>query len=99
MEFTNYPGGLKANFQGGKLVGWFLDQEDGSTIRTDREIAPGSTEVAVKQAYRMERTDSTLGDEFYSDEKIGGFFAETPASSGDHKTVESLFAGTNCFFR
>ena len=93
MEFTDYPGGLKVNFQDGKLIGWFLAQEGGSEIKTDRDIAPGSTEADVGRAYRMERVDSTLGDEFYSDENIGGFFEETT------KKVDSLFAGTNCFFR
>lgn len=97
MEFTDYSGGLRANFQDSKLVGWTLSrEEDESSVMTTMNVGVGTSEQDVKKAYSVQQmTDSTLGDEFYTSDGVGGFFT----SNGSGKVVESLFAGTNCFFR
>ncbi len=97
IEFTDYPGGLRVNFQDSKLVGWTLwRDEDERSVLTSKGIGVGTSEQEVAEAYSIERmTDSTLGDEFYSSDGVGGFLTQ----NGTGKVVESLFAGTTCFFR
>ena len=98
MEFTHYPGGLTLNFQDGKLVGWTLTSSaQPGGIATASGIGPGSPASAAIEALAATAIDdSTLGDEFYSDaNSIGGFFA----GEGAARTVDSLYAGTTCFFR
>jgi hypothetical protein len=95
MEFSNFPGGLSVNFQDGKLVGWFVDAADGM-IETDKGLAVNAAKGAVEGNYNLTMvTDSTLGDEFYTEDGVGGFF-EGEANAA---RVSSLHAGTNCFFR
>lgn len=97
IGFTAFSGGLTVNFQDDKLVGWTLGREEGeSPVRTSKDVGIGTSEQDLAKAYSVEQmAGSTLGDEFQSSEGIGGFF--TP--NGNGKVVESLFAGTNCFFR
>lgn len=98
MEFTHYPGGLALNFQGGQLVGWTLNSSvEPGDIATASGIALGSSASEAANALAATAIeDSTLGDEFYSEtEGVGGFFA----GDGDVRTVDSLYAGTTCFFR
>ncbi|MFZ1743136.1 MAG: aspartate-semialdehyde dehydrogenase [Pontixanthobacter sp.] len=97
MEFSAYQGGLTVTFQDGKLTGWYLDRdEDSRDISTSENITIGSVESALTKAYSVKpQIDSTLGDEFYTTEGVAGFLS----GQGDAKVVESLFAGTNCFFR
>jgi hypothetical protein len=98
MEFTNYTGGLTLNFRDGRLVGWTLESSpEPGGIATASDIGPGSSASAVAEVLTAtEVEDSTLGDEFYSDTNgIGGFFA----GEGDARIVDSLYAGTTCFFR
>ena len=91
MQFTNYKGGLTANFQQDRLVGWYFDianpkiaLANGITIGSGRERITSSPEF-------MFIPDSTLGEEFALGEAVGGFL------EGDK--VGGLYAGVNCFFR
>lgn len=100
IAFTEYPGGLTLNFQEGKLIGWSLrDDETGSEsadIATAEGIALDSSEADLAEAYEVEMiADSTLGEEFTTPAGIFGFLT----GEGAQKEVESLHAGTNCFFR
>jgi hypothetical protein len=91
MQFTQYPGGLTANFQDERLVGWYFDTanpkvalENGITVGTERARIAASPEF-------MLIPESTLGEEFALGDAVGGFI------EGDK--VASLYAGVNCFFR
>lgn len=100
IAFTEYPGGLALNFQEGKLVGWSLRDDqtmgDGADIATAEGIALDSSEAELAEAYEVEMiADSTLGEEFTTPAGIFGFLTGTAAE----RQVESLHAGTNCFFR
>ena len=48
-----------------------------------------------RKILRLLQEDSTLGDEFYTESGIGGFLT----GENGNKSVESLYAGINCFFR
>lgn len=95
MEFTKFDPGLTLNFQDGKLVGWYL--EGNSTLRSDKGIGIGSTAAEFVAAHSAEPLeDSTLGAEYYSEAgNIGAIMSE----SAEKPVVESLYSGTNCFFR
>jgi hypothetical protein len=103
VAFTEYPGGLTLNFQEGALVGWSLrddDNDDGDGQSADIATAEGidlaSSEAELATAYEVEMiADSTLGEEFTTPAGIFGFLT----GEGAQKEVESLHAGTNCFFR
>ena len=97
MQFTSFAGGLTLNFQNGAFAGWALERsEEDKGFTTARGIGVGSQEAALKAAYAVERIEgSTLGDEFTSAGGINGFLSDR----GSGKQVESLYAGTNCFFR
>lgn len=91
MQFTNYKGGLTANFQQDRLVGWYFDTANskialanGITIGTARERLASSPEF-------MLIPESTLGEEFALGEAVGGIIKGNK--------VASLYAGVNCFFR
>jgi hypothetical protein len=98
IAFTEYPGGLSLNFQEGALVGWSLRDSDaeGADIATAEGIALDSSEAELAEAYEVEMiADSTLGEEFTTPAGIFGFLT----GEGATREVESLHAGTNCFFR
>ncbi|MCB2085345.1 MAG: aspartate-semialdehyde dehydrogenase [Sphingomonadaceae bacterium] len=96
MEFSDFRGGLTTNFQDGRLVGWYFEGEKGVVIATGKGITVGSPEGELVAAYNVEmQEDSTLGDEFYTESGIGGFLT----GENGNKSVESLYAGINCFFR
>jgi hypothetical protein len=102
MAFTGYPGVLTLNFQDGALVGWSLRDDDGegggegADIATAEGIALDSSEAELAAAYEVEMiADSTLGEEFTTPAGIFGFLT----GEGATREVESLHAGTNCFFR
>ena len=98
MSFTDFPGGLTAHFQEGRLVGWNWhlaqdgDRPTSGTVRLAGAVQLGSPRGAVAAAPGFTPlADSTLGEEFVLDDKIGGFLAADK--------VEMLYAGTQCFFR
>lgn len=98
IAFTEYPGGLTLNFQEGALVGWSLrdDEGEGADIATTEGIALDSSEAELAAAYEVEMMEgSTLGEEFTTPDGINGFLT----GEGAQREVESLHAGTNCFFR
>ena len=91
--------GLTVNFQGNELVGWFLNG-DGKLARTAQDITVGSTRAALEEAMPLEmQTDSTLGIEFFSGFEEAGFIGGLLTGKSDGATVDSLYSGTNCFFR
>ncbi|QUL38500.1 aspartate-semialdehyde dehydrogenase [Erythrobacter sp. JK5] len=98
MQFTDYPGGLTANFQGGTLVGWnWRMPQDGDPVPAGEIAAAGDVQLATPRA-EVEAIggfvaipDSTLGEEFALGDRVGGFF--------DADAVSMLYAGTQCFFR
>ena len=91
MEFTNFAGGLTANFQDGRFVGWFFD-ESNEKIALDGGLTVGTprAEVTATPGYSAFE-DSTLGEEFSIGDAVGGFIEED--------AVSGLYAGTQCFFR
>jgi len=98
ITFTDFPGGLTAHFQEGRLVGWnwHLAQEGDApgsgVVRLKGDVQVGSPRAAAEAASGYAPVEgSTLGEEFALGERIGGFIA------GD--AVEMLYAGTQCFFR
>tara|TARA_R110001606_G_scaffold216248_2_gene364156 strand:- start:423 stop:986 length:564 start_codon:yes stop_codon:yes gene_type:complete len=100
MDSASSPAtGLTANFQDGELVGWFFDG-DGKSAHTANDITVGSTRAALEQAMPIEmQTESTLGIEFFSGSGEGSFIGGFLSDDSDNATVESLYSGTNCFFR
>lgn len=97
IETTSYLGGVTLNFQQGFLVGWFVDSSPESARATTPEgIRPGSPIADARKVYTItEIPESTLGKELATDEGIGIFLA----GESDDDDIESLYAGTNCFFR
>ncbi len=97
MEFTRY-GGLTLNYLQGKLVGWRAETDP--AVVTSDGIMPGKLlrDLEVTRSARFVE-DSTLDGEFdylaADGQQIGGFASGT----GRDATIESLYAGTNCFFR
>lgn len=97
MEFSRY-GGLTLNWLDGKLVGWFA-RPDPAVVTSDG-IMPGKLlrDLEVARSARLIE-DSTLKGEFdylaADGREIGGF----ASGSGRDATIESLYAGVNCFFR
>ncbi len=91
-EFATYSNGLQLLFQNGRFNGWFIDQAGLTTVDG---VGVGTTRAALAEARTFEMIpDSTLGAEFSAGD-IGGFLTSTAADA----TVESLYAGGNCFFR
>ncbi|GGD90937.1 hypothetical protein GCM10011515_08250 [Tsuneonella deserti] len=97
IEFSRY-GPLTLNFQDGKLVGWLA--HEGAQVVTSDGIRPGTKlrDLRVARSVRM-IPDSTLEGEFdylaADGHPIGGFVK----GQGRDATVDSLYAGVNCFFR
>lgn len=93
MQSSTYAGGLTANFQDDKLVGWFLrDGAENIVLENGSSIGAAREDIATLEGFAMIE-GSTLGEEFYSESAgIGGFL-------GDDGTVTELYAGTQCFFR
>lgn len=90
---VRYAGGLQLVFQDSAFVGWFA--QPGSTLRTAREIGPGSTLAQLKAAYPAVKVEETsLGHEFDAGE-LWGIVTDTT----DAGVVEVIFAGINCIFR
>lgn len=100
MQFASSAAtGLTANFQDGQLVGWFFDG-DAKAARTARYISVGSTRSDLEAAMPVEmQPDSTLGVEFFSGSGETGFIGGFLSDDGENAMVESLYSGTNCFFR
>ena len=90
---VRYACGLQLVFQDSAFVGWFA--QPGSTLRTAREIGPGSTLGQLKAAYPATKVEETsLGHEF----DAGGLWGIVTDTS-DTGVVEVAFAGINCIFR
>ncbi|WP_123906327.1 aspartate-semialdehyde dehydrogenase [Sphingorhabdus sp. YGSMI21] len=100
MEFASSAAtGLTTNFQDEKLVGWYFDG-DAKSAMTDRNISVGSTRAELEAAMPIEmQPDSTLGIEFFSGSGEDGFIGGFLSDNGATPTVDSLYSGTNCFFR
>jgi hypothetical protein len=98
VTFTDFPGGLTAHFQEGRLVGWNWHlAQDGDTPATGTVKLAGDVQVSSGRAVAEAAPgfapveDSTLGEEFALGGTIGGFITADK--------VEMLYAGTQCFFR
>jgi len=92
VQFAQFSNGLKLAFQDEKFAGWF---QDAAGLTTVDGIGVGTTRAALDEARTIEiDPDSTLGVEFQAGD-IGGFLT----ADGTAGTVESLYAGTTCFFR
>jgi len=84
------------NFQSGEFVGWFYSSSD-PALSTPSGVGPGITEATLREVYQgVDISESTLGLEFYFEVDAGSMsgFIDPDANS-----VQSLFAGLNCFFR
>ncbi len=98
ITFTDFPGGLTAHFQQGRLVGWNWHlPQDGDAAGSGTVSLPGKVQIGSPRSVTeaapgfAKIQGSTLGEEFALGQKIGGFIG------GDK--VEMLYAGTQCFFR
>lgn len=98
ITFTDFPGGLTAHFQDGRLVGWnwHLTQDGDApasgTVQLPGKVQVGSARSLAEAAPGFAKVEgSTLGEEFSLGGRIGGFI------EGDK--IEMLYAGTQCFFR
>ena len=98
MQYTDFPGGVTANFQDGSLVGWIWRMpQDGDAV-SDIEISiPGEVQLGTSAAEAEAANgfdlieDSTLDGEFSLGDKMGGFV--------EGEEVSMLYAGVQCFFR
>ncbi|SIN84603.1 hypothetical protein SAMN02745824_2014 [Parasphingorhabdus marina DSM 22363] len=98
MQFVTF-GDLKLNFQDEAFVGWFIDGAS-PIVKTPEAVGIGSIrETAVAQMPIVMQPDSTLGNEFLSDRGADGFIGGFLSGTDGNAVVESLYAGTNCFFR
>lgn len=98
MEFVAF-GDLILNFQNGVFVGWFIDGAS-PVVKTPEAVGIGSIrETAEAQMPVVMQPDSTLGNEFLSDRGADGFIGGFLSGTEGNAVVESLYAGTNCFFR
>jgi len=97
MGFSKYRGSFTANFQDNKFVGWFLDGTDFDMVASSKGVAIGDLiEKFTELHAAISDEESTLGAEWFSEaDRIGAFAA--PGEDGE--TVESMYAGANCFFR
>lgn len=98
ITFTDYPGGLTAHFQEGRLVGWNWhlaqdgDLPGSGTVKLTGDVQLGITRAALQAAPGFAPVEgSTLGEEFALGDSIGGFV--------EADKVTMLYAGTQCFFR
>jgi hypothetical protein len=93
MASSTYGDALTANYQDGKLVGWFLrDEAEKIALSGGAGVGAPRADVEILEGFAMIE-GSTLGEEFYAEAAgIGGFFGEEGA-------VSELYAGTQCFFR
>jgi len=92
VQFAEFSNGLKLAFQDDKFAGWFLDA---AGLTTADGVGVGTTRAALDAARTVEiDPESTLGVEFQAGD-LGGFLTADGAAG----TVESLYAGTTCFFR
>lgn len=99
MQFARYDG-LTLNYQDGNFVGWNLMNEAGAPVYTTTSgIGIGTTRAKASESVTIAPVvGSTLGEEFTigeGDTVMGGIFAK----AGPTAPVDSLYAGTNCFFR
>jgi len=91
MTFVDFPQGLRVHFQDGKLVGWIVDESsDRTKVVGDVQVGALISEAEAADGFAM-LAESTLEGEFSLGPAIGGFV--------DEKSVTTLYAGTQCFFR
>ena len=98
ITFTDFPGGLTAHSQEGRMVGWNWhlaqdgDLPGSGTVRLDGDVQLGTARAALESAPGFAPVEaSTLGEEFALGNSIGGFL--------EADQVTMLYAGTQCFFR
>jgi hypothetical protein len=92
VQFAEFSNGLNLAFQDGKFAGWFLDAA-GLTTADGIGVGKSRAELDAARTVEIDR-ESTLGIEFQAGD-VGGFLTADGAAG----TVESLYAGTTCFFR
>lgn len=99
VQVFSHATGLTLNFQEDQLVGWYFDG-DGKTVRTAQNITVGSPRVDLEKAMSVEmEPESTLGIEFFSRLGETGYIGGFLSDESENAVVESLYSGTNCFFR
>ncbi|MEM8919200.1 MAG: hypothetical protein AAGE37_10100 [Pseudomonadota bacterium] len=98
MQFVAF-GDLTLNFQEDAFVGWFVDGAS-PLVKTPEAVGIGSIrETAEAQMPVVLQPHSTLGNEFLSERGDEGFIGGFLSGTEGNAVVESLYAGTNCFFR
>lgn len=98
MEFVSI-GDLTLNFQNDKFVGWFLDGPD-PELNTPEGVGVGSIKETIVARMPLEiQADSTLGIEFHSKRGKSGAISGFLSGTDGNGAIESMYSGTNCFFR
>ncbi|MFL9841997.1 hypothetical protein ABS767_13565 [Sphingomonas sp. ST-64] len=95
MDFAKFDG-LRLWFQGGKLVGWFLDGAQ-PKLTTGTGAGIGSTRAQVADGLAISDVpESSLGREFTTE---SGSFSGLLDGPGDAAKVTTLWSGHACIFR
>lgn len=98
MKFVTF-GDLTLNFQNDKFVGWFVDGPN-PVLKTREVVGVGSIKGTAEAQMPVDiQEDSTLGIEFLSNRGENSFIGGFLTASDENGMIESLYAGTNCFFR
>lgn len=100
VNSTKFPGGLTVNFQQGRMKGWYISSEAGSSgprdISTIEGIVIGTSNDALFRSGTItQMEESSLGEEFTTASGISGILT----GPGEPKSVEAIYSGTTCFFR
>jgi hypothetical protein len=93
IRFAAWRDRLTVNFQEGRFVGWSLETEGPSELRTRRGITVGSSRAELERAYRTQVQEGSLGQEFGAEELYGVLSGPEP-----NARIRALWAGTNCIF-
>lgn len=92
--YTNWADGLSLVFDAGRFAGWTLDRRAAGALSTMSGVGPGSTRIALENAYRIKVSRTTLGTEFTTG-GISGLLNGT----GYDATITTMWAGATCLAR
>ena len=96
MEAVEFAGGLTLNAQDDLFVGWVTQARDGAApLPSERGLRIGTRRADLEASGTLEIYESTIGWEFTAGDGLFGLLA----SAAPDAEIETLWAGTTCFFR